>query len=215
MKLDVVKMADGKKAGNIELADEFFAAEIRGDLMFRYVNWQLAKRRAGTHKVKERNEIARTSQKFGRQKGGGGARHGSKRSNIFRGGGVVHGPRVRSHAYSLQKKVRRLALLSALSSKVAENQLIVVDSASMASHKTKDLKAALANLKAEKALIMDAGQIDQNLQLAADNLIGVDCLLTDGANVYDILRHDNLIMTTAAVEALSARFAGQSADAEA
>ena len=216
MKLDVVKLASGKKAGAIELADEYFAAEVRGDLMFRYVNWQLAKRRAGTHKVKERNEIARTGQKFGRQKGGGGARHGSKRSNVFRGGGIVHGPRVRSHEHGLQKKVRRAALLSAFSSKVAENQLIVIESAEMATHKTKDLKAALVKLKAEKALIMDAGQIDKNLQLAADNLICVDCLVTDGANVYDILRHDNLILTKAAVEALSARFAAQSgAEAEA
>ena len=210
-----VKTLDNKAAGDVTLADTVFGIEPRADIMARVVNWQLAKRRSGNHKVQIRSEIARTGAKLFRQKGTGNARHGAASSNIFRGGGVVHGPRVRSHAYSLQKKVRRLALLSALSSKVAENQLIVVDSASMASHKTKDLKAALASLKAEKALIMDAGQIDQNLQLAADNLIGVDCLLTDGANVYDILRHDNLIMTTAAVEALSARFAGQSADAEA
>ena len=209
MKLDVVSMDKNKKVGDIELADEFFGADVRADLMHRYVTWQLAKRRAGTHKVKERNEIARTGKKFGRQKGGGGARHGSRRSNIFVGGGVVHGPRVRDHGYSLPKKVKRLALMSALSAKVAANEMIVVDAAELASAKTKDLKAALANMGSGSALIMDSGAINGNLQLAANNIVGVDCILADGANVYDILRHDRLIMTKAAAKALSARFAGE------
>lgn len=205
MKLDVIKL-DGKKAGSVDLGDEIFGLEPRADILHRMVTWQLAKRRAGTHKTKGRSEISRTGAKFGRQKGGGGARHGSKRSGIFVGGGKAHGPVVRSHAIDLPKKVRALALRHALSSKVKANELIVLDSAEAKTPKTKDLAGAFEKLGLSNVLVIDGAQVNENFAKAASNLINVDVLPIQGINVYDILRRQKLVLTKAAVEALEARF---------
>ena len=203
MKTDVLTLA-GKKADAIDLDETIFGLEPRADILHRCVVYQLAKRQQGTHHAKERNEVSATSKKFGRQKGGGGARHGNRAAPIFRGGGKAHGPRVRSHAISLPKKVRRLALKHALSSKQAAGELIVLDEAKMKEAKTKAVAEAFAKLKISKALIVDA-EVDENFGLAARNLEGVNVLPVVGANVYDILRADKLVLTKAAVEGLEAR----------
>ena len=205
MKTDVQTL-DAKKAGTVDLSDEIFGLEPRADILHRMVTWQLAKRRAGTHKTKGRSEISRTGAKFGRQKGGGGARHGSKRSGIFVGGGKAHGPVVRSHAIDLPKKVRALALRHALSSKVKANELIVLDSAEAKTPKTKDLAGAFEKLGLSNVLVIDGAQVNENFAKAASNLINVDVLPIQGINVYDILRRQKLVLTKAAVEALEARF---------
>ena len=203
MKTDVLTLA-GKKADAIDLDETIFGLEPRADILHRCVVYQLAKRQQGTHHAKERNEVSATTKKFGRQKGGGGARHGNRAAPIFRGGGKAHGPRVRSHAISLPKKVRRLALKHALSSKQAAGELIVLDEAKMKDAKTKAVAEAFAKLKISKALIVDA-EVDENFGLAARNLEGVNVLPVVGANVYDILRADKLVLTKAAVEGLEAR----------
>ena len=200
-----VTTPENKKAGDITLADEVFGLPPRKDILSRMVNWQLAKRRAGTHKVKERGEVAGSTRKIVRQKGSGGARHGSKRANIFRGGGVVHGPRVRSHEIDLPKKVRALALKTALSAKAAEGKLIVLDSDKAGSAKTKELRARFEALGWSNVLIVGGAALDENFARAARNLPGVDVLPQQGANVYDILRRDTLVLTKEAVEALEAR----------
>lgn len=200
-----VTTLENKKAGDITLADEVFGLPPRKDILSRMVNWQLAKRRAGTHKVKERGEVAGSTRKIVRQKGSGGARHGSKRANIFRGGGVVHGPRVRSHEIDLPKKVRALALKTALSAKAAEGKLIVLDSDKAGSAKTKELRACFEVLGWSNVLIVGGAALDENFARAARNLPGVDVLPQQGANVYDILRRDTLVLTKEAVEALEAR----------
>lgn len=200
-----VTTLENKKAGDITLADEVFGLPPRKDILSRMVNWQLAKRRAGTHKVKERGEVAGSTRKIVRQKGSGGARHGSKRANIFRGGGVVHGPRVRSHEIDLPKKVRALALKTALSAKAAEGKLIVLDSDKAGSAKTKELRARFEALGWSNVLIVGGAALDENFARAARNLPGVDVLPQQGANVYDILRRDTLVLTKEAVEALEAR----------
>ncbi|MEE4235325.1 MAG: 50S ribosomal protein L4 [Anderseniella sp.] len=205
MKTDVQTL-DAKKAGTVDLSDEIFGLEPRADILHRMVTWQLAKRRAGTHKTKGRSEISRTGAKFGRQKGGGGARHGSKRSGIFVGGGKAHGPVVRSHAIDLPKKVRALALRHALSSKVKANELIVLDSTEAKTPKTKDLAGAFEKLGLSNVLVIDGAQVNENFAKAASNLINVDVLPVQGINVYDILRRQKLVLTKAAVEALEARF---------
>lgn len=206
MKLKVVNL-DAADAGEIELPDDIFAIEVRKDILARVVNWQLAKRRAGTHKVKGRSEIARTGKKLGRQKGGGGARHGSRRSNIFIGGGRAHGPVVRDHAHKLPKKVRRLGLMCALSAKAAEGQLIILENVALAEPRTAPLAAKLAKLGLKGALFIDGATPDDNFQRAAANLVGIDVLPSQGANVYDILRRDTLVLTRAGVAALSERLA--------
>lgn len=205
MKTDVQTL-DAKKAGTVDLSDAIFGLEPRADILHRMVTWQLAKRRAGTHKTKGRSEISRTGAKFGRQKGGGGARHGSKRSGIFVGGGKAHGPVVRSHAIDLPKKVRALALRHALSSKLKANELMVLDSADAKSPKTKDLAGAFEKLGLTNVLVIDGAQVNENFAKAASNLINVDVLPVQGINVYDILRRQKLVLTKAAVEALEARF---------
>lgn len=204
MKVSVVKL-DASKAGDLELSDAVFGIDPRKDILARVVNWQLAKRRAGTHKVKERNEISRTGKKFGNQKGGGGARHGSRRSNIFVGGGVVHGPRVRDHGHDLQKKVRVLGLKSALSARAQSGDLIVVDSLEMAVAKTKDAAASVKALGLSNALFIDGAEVNENFGKAISNIVGMDVLPGQGANVYDILRKDKLVLSKSAVEALEAR----------
>ncbi|WP_411820452.1 50S ribosomal protein L4 [Hyphococcus formosus] len=203
MKTDVLKI-DNSKAGSIDLDDAIFGLEPRKDILHRCVVYQLAKRQQGTHHAKERNEVAATSKKFGRQKGGGGARHGNRAAPQFRGGGKAHGPRPRSHAIDLPKKVRRLALKHALSAKVADGSLIVIDEAKFADTKTKAVAAAFEKLNIGNALIMDTS-IDEQFGLAARNLPGIDLLPVVGANVYDILRKEKLVLTKAAVEGLEAR----------
>lgn len=194
---------DNAAAGTAELPDELFGAAPRKDIMARVVHWQLAKRRAGTHKAKGMSEVQGTTKKPYRQKGTGNARQGSLRSPQFRGGGVVHGPVVRSHEYSLPKQVRRLGLISALSQKQAEGKLIVLDAAGGAT-KTTDLAKKLKALGWRSALIVDAA-VDQDFLRASRNIPGLDVLPTIGANVYDILNHDVLAITTAGVEGLKSR----------
>jgi large subunit ribosomal protein L4 len=189
-----VKTLDNKAAGDVTLADAVFGIEPRADIMARVVNWQLAKRRAGTHKVQIRSEIARTGAKLFRQKGTGNARHGAASSNIFRGGGVVHGPVVRDHGHSLQKKVRALGLKSALSAKARDGKLIVIDSLK-SDGKTASLKGKLAKMGLENALIIGGETLDEQFQRAANNIPHIDVLPQAGINVYDILRRDVLVLT--------------------
>jgi large subunit ribosomal protein L4 len=209
MKLDVIKL-DGKSDGQVDLADDIFGIkEIRKDILARVVNWQLNKRRAGTHKVQTRNENARTGKKMYRQKGTGGARHGSRRAPIFVGGAPAFGPVVRSHATDLPKKVRVLGLKHALSAKARDGALVVLDAASLKAPKTADLRAKLAKLGWNRALVIAGAQVDTNFGLAARNIPNFNVLPSAGINVYDILRADTLVLTKDALEALQARFADQ------
>ena len=193
MKVKVTTL-ESKAAGDITLADEVFAITPRSDIVARVVNWQLAKRRAGTHKVKSRGEITRTTAKMYRQKGTGRARHGAASVVQFRGGGVVHGPVVRDHGHALPKKIRKLGLRSALSAKAAEGKMIVVDELKAAG-KTAALKAKLAKLGAENALFVGGAELDDKFVRAASNLPFVDVLPQQGINVYDILRRDVLVLS--------------------
>jgi large subunit ribosomal protein L4 len=203
MKL-TVRNLDNKEVGDIELAEEVFGLPVRRDILARIVNWQLAKRRAGTHKTKGISEISGTTKKPYRQKGTGRARQGSLRSPQFRGGAVIFGPVVRSHEFGLQKKVRRLGLKTALSAKRAEGRLVVVDEARLDDAKTKALRARFEALGWGSVLIID-GAVNENFARAARNLPKVDVLAEQGANVYDILRRDTLVLTRAAVQQLEAR----------
>lgn len=204
MKLDVISL-ENIKTGSIELDDSVFGVEVRRDLLARAVNWQLANRRAGTHLTKGRSDVSGRKGKPFKQKGTGRARQGTARAPQMRGGGVVFGPVLRDHNMKLQKKVRVLALKSALSSKQAEGKLVVVDDAKLANPKTAELSAKLGKLGWGKALIIDGAAVDQNFALAASNLIGVDVLPSVGANVYDIMRRDTLVLTKDAVEKLVER----------
>ena len=197
---------DKTDAGNTELPDEIFAARPRPDIMARVVHWQLAKRRAGTHSTKGMNDVSGTTKKPYRQKGTGNARQGSLRAPQFRGGGVVHGPVPHSHAYSLNKKVRRLGLISALSQKQADGKLVVLQAAD-GTAKTGELAKKLKALGWRSVLIVD-GTVDADFLRASRNIPGIDVLPTIGANVYDILNHDLLAITTAGVEALAQRLNG-------
>ena len=203
MKIDVRTLDDGA-AGSIDLDDGVFGLEPRKDILHRMVVYQLAKRQQGTHKAKERNEVRATGKKFVRQKGSGGARHGDRKAPQFRGGGKAYGLWVRSHAISLPKKVRALAMKHALSAKVAANELVVIDGTSLGEVKTKALKERFGKIGLENALIVDA-EVDAKFGLAARNIPNVDVLPLVGANVYDILRRDKLVLTKAAVEGLEAR----------
>ena len=197
---------DKTSAGSAELPDEIFAATPRPDIMARVVHWQLAKRRAGTHSTKGMNDVSGTTKKPYRQKGTGNARQGSLRAPQFRGGGVVHGPVPHSHEYSLNKKVRRLGLVSALSQKQADGKLVVLEAANGAA-KTGELAKKLKALGWSSVLIVD-GSVDASFLRASRNIPGIDVLPTIGANVYDILNHDMLAITTAGVEALKQRLNG-------
>ena len=201
-----VTTLDGKDAGSVTLNKEIFGLEPRDDLIQRCVVWQLAKRRAGTHAVKNRADINRTGKKMYRQKGTGGARHGSGRVNIFRGGGRAFGPTPRSHEIGLPKKVRALALKHALSAKSKDGGIVVLDKAAVENAKTKALSEHLGKLEIVNALIVDGAEIDANFRLAARNIPGVDVLPIQGINVYDILRRNKLVLTRAALDALEARF---------
>jgi large subunit ribosomal protein L4 len=205
MELKMISL-DGQQAGSVTLSDEIFGLEPRADLIHRCVTWQLAKRRAGTHAVKNRSDVARSGKKLYRQKGTGGARHGSARVNLFRGGGRAFGPVVRSHEIGLPKKVRALALKHALSAKAKDGSLIVLDKASVKEAKTKTLRANFGKLEIDNALIVDGSEIDVNFRNAARNIPNIDVLPIQGINVYDILRHGKLVLTKAAVDALEARF---------
>jgi large subunit ribosomal protein L4 len=196
-----------EEMGPIELADGVFGVEIRPDILHRVVVWQLAKRRAGTHKVKTRGEINRTGAKLYKQKGTGRARHGSRRSNIFRGGGVAFGPHPRDHAIGLPKKVRAFGLRCALSSKAAEGKLMVLDEARLAEPKTKVLASALGRLGLGSALVITGAEVEVNFARASRNLPLVDVLPAQGINVYDILRRDTLVLTQEAVRRIEERLA--------
>jgi len=204
MKSKVINL-DNKAAGEIELSADVFGAEVRKDLLARMVNWQLAKRRAGTHKVKTRGEVSGTTRKMYRQKGTGRARHGSARVTQFRGGATVFGPTPRDHGHKLQKKVRKLALKSALSSKQADGKLIILDEAALKAPKTKELAGRFDKLGWRNVLIVGGVEIDANFARAAANIPDVDVLPSQGANVYDILRRDTLVLTREAVQNLEAR----------
>lgn len=204
MKTDVIKL-DAKKAGSIDLADEVFGLEPRADILHRMVRYQLAKRQAGTHKVKTRSETSYSTKKIYRQKGTGGARHGDRNAPIFRSGGVYKGPTPRSHAHNLTKKFRALGLKHALSAKVAAGELVVLDDAVLKDGKTKELASVIKDLGWKRALVIDGAEVNENFARAARNIDGIDVLPSAGANVYDILRRDTLVLTKAAVEALEAR----------
>lgn len=204
MKVKVTTLDSGD-AGEIELAEEVFGVPVRRDVLARVVNWQLAKRRAGTHKAKSRGEVRGTSKKAFRQKGTGRARRGNLKTNILRGGGAAHGPVPRDHSHDLTKKFRQLGLKTALSAKVADGKLIVLDAAKVDSHRTRELAKRLDALGWQNALIIDGPELDELFARAARNLPSVDVLPQQGANVYDILRRDQLVLTRGAVEALEAR----------
>ena len=191
MKADVIKL-DAKSAGSIDLDDAIFGLEPRADILHRVVRYQLAKRQAGTHKVKTRSETSYSTKKIYRQKGTGGARHGDRNAPIFRGGGVYKGPKVRSHAHDLTKKFRQLGLKHALSAKATAGELVIVD-------------AVVANLGWKKVLIIDGTSVNENFLLASRNIDGLDILPSAGANVYDILKSNTLVLTKAGAEALEAR----------
>jgi len=204
MKADVIKL-DAKKAGSVELSDAIFGLEPRADILQRVVRYQLAKRQAGTHKVKTRSETSYSTKKIYRQKGTGGARHGDRNAPIFRKGGVYKGPTPRSHAHDLTKKFRALGLKHALSAKLAAGELVVLDVADLKDAKTNVLAKAIRDLGWKRTLVIDGAEVNENFALAARNIDSVDVLPSMGANVYDILRRDTLVLTKAGVEALEAR----------
>ncbi|MCK0165929.1 50S ribosomal protein L4 [Jannaschia sp. S6380] len=204
MKLDVITL-DGGKAGSVELSDDVFGQEPRRDILFRVVRWQRNKAQQGTHKVKTRSEVSYSTKKIVRQKGSGGARHGSRKAPIFRKGGVYKGPTPRSHAHDLTKKVRAMGLRHALSSKAASGNLVVVDDLAAANAKTSALAKQVADLGWKRALVIDGATVNEDFAQAARNLGNVDVLPSMGANVMDILKRDTLVLTKAGVEALEAR----------
>ncbi|MEX2454617.1 MAG: 50S ribosomal protein L4 [Rhodospirillaceae bacterium] len=206
MKCDILTF-DNTKAGAIDLADGVFGAEVRKDIIARMVNWQLAKRRSGNHKTKTISEISGTTKKPWRQKGSGRARQGSLRSAQFRGGSTIFGPVVRDHAHKLPKKVRKLAMRAALSSKQAAGKLVILENAALEAPKTRDLVDKLAALGWSNVLIVTGAEVDTNLARAAANIANVDVLPQQGANVYDIIRRDTLVLTKDAVAHLEERLA--------
>ncbi|WP_170421931.1 50S ribosomal protein L4 [Ruegeria arenilitoris] len=203
MKLDVIKL-DGKKAGNIELDADLFGLEPRADILHRVVRWQRNNAQAGTHKVKTRSETSYSTKKIYRQKGTGGARHGDRNAPIFRKGGIYKGPTPRSHGHDLPKKFRKLGLRHALSAKAKAGELVVIENAE-AEGKTAALAKQVANLGWKRALVIDGATVNEGFARAARNIEGLDILPSMGANVYDILKRDTLVLTKAGVEALEAR----------
>lgn len=204
MKCDVINL-DAATVGSIDLAPEIFGLPKRPDILARMVRWQLAKRQAGTHATKGISQISGTTKKPFKQKGTGSARQGSLRSPQFRGGAVIFGPQPRSHAFDLPKKVRKLALKAALSAKAADGKLVVLDAARIGTAKTKELANRFSKLGWNSALIVDGLAVDEGFAKAARNIVGIDVLPSQGANVYDILRRDTLVLTKDAVQALEAR----------
>lgn len=208
MKVKVSSFDAKAKAADIELNDEVFGLDPRADILHRVVTWQLEKRRATARGTRERADVARSGKKYGRQKGGGTARHGDRRAPVFIGGGKAHGARVRDFNPSLNKKIRALGLKMALSSHAKAGSLFVMDSLAVKDSKTKTLKGDLAKLGFGKTLVIDGDTVENTFALAAGNLGNVNVLPAAGANVYDILKHDTLVLTRAAVEKLEARFNG-------
>ncbi len=204
MKHDVIKL-DGKKAGSVDLDEALFGLEPRADILHRVVRWQRNNAQAGTHKVKTRSEVSYSKKKIYRQKGTGGARHGARSAPIFRGGGIYKGPVVRSHGHDLTKKFRKLGLRHALSAKANAGELVVIDSADLKDAKTGVLAKAVKDLGWKRALVIDGAEVSESFAKAARNIEGLDILPTMGANVYDILKRDTLVLTKAGVEALEAR----------
>lgn len=206
MKMTLTSLTgSGKKTGTVELKESVFGVPVRRDLLARMVNWQLAKRRAGTHKIKGRSEVAGSGAKLGRQKGGGRARHGNRQVGLFRGGGRAFGPVVRSHGHALPKKVRRLALCSALSARHQEGRMMVMAALTLKEGKTGELAKSLKKLGIANALFVGGAELDVNFSRAARNLVNIDVLPVQGINVYDILRRDVLVLSQEALESLEAR----------
>ena len=205
MKLEITTL-EGNKAGSVDLNDDIFGLEPRADLLQRCVRWQLAKRQAGTHAVKNRSDVSRTTKKLYKQKGTGNARHGAASAPQFRGGGRAFGPQVRSHVHDLPKKVRALALKHALSAKAKDASLIVIDDVKLAEPKTKALLERFGKLGLNNALIIAGSEVEANFGRAARNIPNIDVLPVQGINVYDILRREKLVLSKAAVDALEARF---------
>jgi large subunit ribosomal protein L4 len=204
-----IQTLDGKAAkGEVELNDAVFGVEPRADILHRVVTWQLEKRRAPARATRERSEVSRTGKKFGRQKGGGTARHGDRAAPIFVGGGKAHGARARTFGHALNKKIRTLGLKMALSAKAKDGTLVVLDNLDVAEGKTKTLVAQLAKLNFGRALFIDGEATNVSFAHASANLPGVNVMPAIGANVYDILKHDTLVLTRAGVEALEARING-------
>lgn len=204
MKHDIVNL-DNQNVGSMELADSVFGVDVRMDILNRVVNWQLANRRAGTHKTKTIAEVSGTTKKPYKQKGTGRARQGSLRATQFRGGGISFGPVVRSHEQDLPKKIRQLGMRCALSSKAQNGKLVLVDALKLPEVKTKDLLSKMEKLGLTSALFVGGAEVDGNFKLAARNIVGIDVLPQQGANVYDILRRDTLVLTKEAAENLEAR----------
>ena len=200
-----VKNLDNKAAGDIQLNDAIFAVPVRSDILARMVNWQLAKRRSGNHQVKTVSMVSGTTKKPFKQKGTGNARQGSLRSVQMRGGATIHGPVVRDHSHSLPKKVRQLALTTALSAKVADGSLLIIEDLMIKTPKTKELKAKVEALGLKRALIIGGEEVNKDFALAAANIPGLNVLPQQGINVYDILKHTHLVLTRAAVENLESR----------
>ena len=204
MKLNVINL-EGGKAGSIELDEALFGLVPRADILHRVVRWQRSKAQAGTHSTLTRAEVSYSTKKIYKQKGTGGARHGSKKAPIFRHGGVVKGPKPRSHAHDLPKKFRALGLKHALSAKAAAGELIIIDAITMAEAKSSILAKTAKELGWKRVLIIDGAELNENFVMAARNIEGIDVLPTMGANVYDILKRDQLVITKAGVAALEAR----------
>lgn len=204
MKLDVITL-DGGKAGSVDLGEDIFGLEPRADILHRVVRWQRNKAQAGTHKVKTRSETSYSTKKIVRQKGSGGARHGDRNAPIFRKGGIYKGPTPRSHGHDLSKKFRKLGLKHALSAKAAAGNLVVLESIALDAPKTGALAKQVKELGWKRALIIDGAEVNENFIIAARNIEGLDVLPSMGANVYDILKRDTLVITKAGLEALEAR----------
>ncbi len=204
MKYDVINL-ENKNVGSVELAEDVFGIAVRKDIIDRVVQWQLAKRRAGTHLVKSRSDVSGSKKKPFKQKGTGRARSGSLRATQYRGGGIIFGPVLRDHGYSLPKKVRALGLRSALSAKARDGKLIILDDLATDTVKTKDMVAKIANLGWKSALVISGAEVDKNFGLAVNNIVGIDVLPQQGLNVYDIMKKDTLVLTKDAIEHLEAR----------
>jgi large subunit ribosomal protein L4 len=204
MKADAIDL-NGKKAGSIELSDKIFSLDPRVDILHRVVRWQRNNAQAGTHKVKTRSETSYSTRKIYKQKGTGGARHGSRSAPIFRGGGVYKGPTPRSHGHDLPKKVRKLGLMHALSAKVAAGEFVIVDVSKLTDMKTSQLAKKIKELGWKRALVIDGVSVNQDFAKAARNITGLDILPSVGANVYDILKRDTLVLTKEGVAAMEDR----------
>jgi large subunit ribosomal protein L4 len=207
MKQDILNL-ENKNVGSIELNDAIYGLEVRADILQRVVNWQLARLQSGNHQTKGRSDVALTAAKPFKQKGSGNARQGSRKGAQFRKGGVVFGPVVRDHSFELTKKFRKLGLKTALSAKAKEGNLIVIDEAKLSAPKTKDLQSKLVACGLTNCLFIDGKDVDVNFALASRNIAGIDILPTIGANVYDILKKDKLVLTKDAVNCLEERLNG-------